>query len=188
MSDMIDLSWLIPALERQLKPLEDDWKKFSEARMDIISSVKQVEIVRDSIEPFIKESIKEAHNPNMGREEAVDLLVKALHDIHDFIILQPTLVEKEIEKFDIAIQSTSARISEIKNTVAAAISRKEYLRDLEDRISKGEVEVSPKPGERRRGRKPGTKPDKLKDVRQAASRVKKKEAKKDSSVKENKED
>ena len=172
----IDLDWLESAIERNIAITKKDLQAFVDASRSFSSSVEQLEVVKNNLCPFIDQQIEDARRAageEDGFQECVDILTNALSEIRNFLDVQPLIVSKELERLELGSQAAVDKtdiLSQIRN---GARERSSYLADLEQRIENGEVEVAPTPGKRRKERKVGTRPDKVKDVRNVAKKLQK---------------
>ncbi len=186
MEDTIDLAWIKNILKIEFENAQKDWKVFSDARESVCSSVEQLNVLKNSLHPFIEESIEEANAAASDGEaqKCIDILQKALEEIKDFLNLQPILVSKEIEKVELGMKAAIDKSKTLQNIEYQSIERVKYLVDLEKKVSSEIDEDTTGSRKKPKQRKPGTKPDKLKDVRKAIERVKKRKSQKKVSKKE----
>ena len=170
------LEWLREQTQKETDRVDEEINELVSVGESLNDTRAQLVIVKDSIEPIVDETVAEARRLAQSGEiqGAFDTLVSGLGSIRDTVTTAPVSLVKELEKISVAISTADERKKSLIRIYSGYTEKDKYYKDLESRIKSGEVDdSSPTPGKRRRGRKPGTKPDKLKDVRRVKAKIEK---------------
>jgi hypothetical protein len=147
-------------------------RKNAEQQINVLeSSVAQFSILNNSLGQFIEEIVKEANlkSESEGPEGTISVLADGIQKIKSFVENEPLRITNQVRLLSLQIEMWDNFHQELAITKAQISNREQHLEELKDKIDAGEnLEKRNKIGDR---------PEKIKDVRIAASELAKEKKK-----------